>query len=369
MGLLWRGLFFLGAVVVLLGGSSGSSSHFLHNLYMGVSEPSQGLPQFMAVGYVDGQLYLKYDPDTRRALPQVPWIEEIEMADPHYWEGQAQIARNTEPVFEVNLATVQSRYNQSHEGFHILQGIVSCELSQDGQPRGGRYQYAYDGKDFLAFDKETLTWTASVLQAEISKRKLEPVLATSQYLKSYLEEECIDWLRKHLTYGKKVLLRTEPPVVRMTRRRGPDGQETLICRALGFSPKEIYITWKKDGEAWQEDTSTRGVAPNSDGTYHTTLSVEIDPTERGRFRCHVDHSGLAEPLDLAWEGPALISNVGLVVGLLVGFLVVILLGVALGFYAKKRHPENCYVPTATNDPLPDNSFRGKCIEIKGLRPE
>ncbi|XP_015262570.1 PREDICTED: major histocompatibility complex class I-related gene protein-like [Gekko japonicus] len=347
MGLLRGRLFFVGAVVVFLGGCSGSSSHFLHNLYLVVSEPGQELPQFMAVGYVDGQLYIKYDRDTGQALPQVPWMGEIQNADPHYWDGQAQIARNTEPVFKVNLEGVRNRYNHSRGRFHILQGVVSCELGRDGKARGGHYQYAYDGRDFLAFDKETLTWTASEPQAEISKRKLDPLLATSQYLKSYLEEECVDWLRKHLKYGKESLLRTEPPTPRVTLRSDPDGRETLFCQAYGFYPKEIDISWKRGGESWHQDVFTRGVAPNADGTYHTTLSVGIDPKERGRFRCHVEHDGLPEPLNLAWEEPASVSNVGLILGILVGFLAAVFLGAGVLFYIKKRQQGDGYATTSS----------------------
>ncbi|XP_060094445.1 major histocompatibility complex class I-related gene protein-like [Heteronotia binoei] len=335
MGLLLRRLFLLGAVVVFLGGCSGSSSHFLHNLYMVFSEPGQELPQFMAMGYVDGQLYIKYGKVIGQALPQVPWMGEIQKADPLYWDGQAQIARNTEPVFKVNLEGVRSHYNHSLGGFHILQGIVSCELNQDGKLIGGRYQYAYDGRDFLSFDKETLTWTASEPQAEISKRKLDPLLATSQYLKSYLEEECVDWLRKHLKYGKESLLRTESPVARVTLRAVHDGWETLFCQAYGFYPKEIDIVWERDGEAWHQDTFTRGLAPNSDGTYYTTLSISIDRKERGRFRCHVEHDGLPEPLYLAWEEPASVSSMGLIVGILFGVLVALLLGTGVLFYVSK----------------------------------
>lgn len=84
--------------------------------------------------------------------------------------------------------------------------MFSCELSQDGQ-KGGRSQYAYDGRDFLAFDMETLTWTAASAKAEVTKRNWDHNLPRSQRQKVYLEETCIEWLQKYLEFRKEALQR------------------------------------------------------------------------------------------------------------------------------------------------------------------
>lgn len=100
-----------------------------------------------------------------------------------------------------------------------------------------------------------------------------------------------------------VVFSTEPPVVKVTRRTQYNGLETLICRVYGFYPKEMDATWRKGGEVWEQDTFRGGVLPNSDGTYHAWLSIEVDPKERDRYRCYVDHAGFPEPLIVAWEEP------------------------------------------------------------------
>ncbi|XP_078244089.1 class I histocompatibility antigen, F10 alpha chain isoform X2 [Pogona vitticeps] len=96
----------------------------------------------------------------------------------------------------------------------------------------------------------------------------------------------------------------EAPVVKVTKKGDYDGMEMLVCQAYGFYPREIDALWTKDGEVWVQDTFHRTVAPNSDGTYHAWLSIRIDPKDSDRYRCHIDHNGLQEPLDLAWEEPA-----------------------------------------------------------------
>ncbi|XP_026581528.1 major histocompatibility complex class I-related gene protein-like [Pseudonaja textilis] len=189
--------------------------------------------------------------------------------------------------------------------------MYGCELRKDGS-KGGFDQYGYEGRTFLYFDKKTPTWVAPDPQAQITKRKWDGIPAKNQYWKSYLEKECIEWLQKHLSYGKETLLRTEPPGVTLVRGKTEveDGMETHICRLDGFYPREIDASWKRDGEVWLEETFHGSLAPNADGTYHYWLSIRIDPKERGRYRCHVEHDGLQEPLDLAVEGERLQGGEG-----------------------------------------------------------
>lgn len=83
--------------------------------------------------------------------------------------------------------------------------MYGCELNDDGTTQGF-YQYAYDGEDFVSLDKNTLTWTAANPQAVITKHKWE-ALAVAEQNKGYLENTCIEWLKKYVAYGKDTLER------------------------------------------------------------------------------------------------------------------------------------------------------------------
>ncbi|XP_053235923.1 H-2 class I histocompatibility antigen, Q9 alpha chain-like isoform X2 [Podarcis raffonei] len=344
------------AHLLLLLDCAGSTSHSLRYFATAVSEPAQGLPQFISVGYVDDQQFVQYDSDTKERLPSVPWIRKVEKEDPHYWHRNTQTLQGTELVFRENLEIARNRYNQSG-GIHTLQWMYGCELRSDGR-KGGHYQYSYDGRDFIAFDKETLTWTAADTGAQASKRKWDPDLAWNQYKKHYLEEECIEWLQRYLEYGKETLLRTEAPVVKVTRKADYDGLETLVCQVHGFYPKEIDANWVKDGEVWQEGTLRGLVAPNSDGTYYLLLSVQIDPEERERFRCRVEHDSLKKPLDVAWEKEPV--SLGLIVGAILGVMAAILLvsGIIFFFIHRKRSEKSAYKAASTSDQGSDSSTKG-----------
>ncbi|XP_061476699.1 major histocompatibility complex class I-related gene protein-like isoform X2 [Rhineura floridana] len=336
----------------LLLGCPGSSSHYFHNFYIGVSEPGQGLPQFIAVSYVDDQPITHYDSDTQRKVPVMPWMRKVEKDDAQYWDRGTEALRGWEQAFQVNLVTLGNRYNQSN-GFHSLQVMYGCEVGPEGR-KGGYLQHGYDGRDFLSLDKETLTWTAADAGAQVTKRKWERDRAFTQYTKAYLEEECVEWLKKYLDYGKEALQRTEPPVVKVTHQVDADDMETLFCQAHGFYPKEIDANWRKDGKVWVEDTFRGVVAPNSDGTYHALLGVKIDPKDRDRYRCHVEHDGLKKPLKVAWEEPA--AKIALILGCVLGAIVLIASGIA-GIMLYRKWQAG-YKEAPTSDRGSDNSSQG-----------
>uniref|UniRef100_A0A670HLX1 Ig-like domain-containing protein n=1 Tax=Podarcis muralis TaxID=64176 RepID=A0A670HLX1_PODMU len=343
------------AHLLLLLDCAGSTSHSLRYFFTAVSEPGQGLPQFIIVGYVDDQQFVQYDSDTKEYLPRVPWIRKAEKENPQYWHKQTQIAQGSELVFRGNLQNLRNRYNQSG-GIHTLQRMYGCELRSDGR-KGGYRQFGYNGRNFIAFDKETLTWTAAQMEAQVSKRKMDPDLAGNQYIKHYLEEICTEWLQRYVDYGKETLLRTEAPVVKVTRKADYDGLETLVCQVHGFYPKEIEANWVKGGEVWQEGTLRGLVAPNSDGTYYLLLSVQIDPEERERFRCRVEHDSLEKPLDVAWEKEPV--NLGLIVGAILGVMAAILLvsGIIIFFIRRQRSEKSAYKAASTSDQGSDSSTK------------
>ncbi|XP_029142552.1 class I histocompatibility antigen, F10 alpha chain-like [Protobothrops mucrosquamatus] len=315
------------------GSLPGASLHSMKYFYTSISDPSQGLPQYVAVGCMDGQVFAHYDSNSRRMEPRVSWMEKVGKEDPQYWDRETQIQRDNEEPFRANLEIARTRYNQS-EGLHTWQLMYGCELRGDGS-KGGFYDFGYNGKSFLNFDKETLSWVAPDPQAQLTQRKWDALSAWNQRNKVYLEGECVEWIKKYLSYGNRTLLRKEPPEVTMSSKlEVEDGMETHVCRLDGFYPREIDASWTRDGEVWLQDTLRGSVAPNADGTFHAWLSIRIDPKERGRYRCHVEHDGLQEPLDVALEVPE--SNLGLIVGCVVAGLVLVC--VIVGIYVFfKRH--------------------------------
>ncbi|XP_029142618.1 major histocompatibility complex class I-related gene protein-like [Protobothrops mucrosquamatus] len=334
---------------------SGASSHSLKYCVTSISEPSQGLPHYVIVGDVDGQVFSSYDSNSRKMQPRVSWMEKVGKDDPQYWDRNTQMAREEEEVFTRDLVIARTRYNQS-KGLHTWQRMVGCELRRDGS-KGAFQQYGYDGRTFLTFDKETLTWVAPDPEARITQRKWDDIPGYNQRRKAYLEDVCIKWLEKHLSYGKETLLRAEPPEVTMSSKTEvEDGMETHVCRLDGFYPREIDASWTRDGEVWLQDTFRGSVVPNADGTFHAWLSIWINPKERGRYRCHVEHNGLQESLDVALEEPK--SNLGLIVGCVVAGLVLMMCAI-VGILVFLKRPQDGHRAAPTSEEGSNNSDQGK----------
>ncbi|XP_015681625.1 major histocompatibility complex class I-related gene protein-like [Protobothrops mucrosquamatus] len=287
-------LLLLGAVLgaSLRGGGCGSPSHSLSYFYLHLAEPSKGQPQFFIRGYLDDQPINRFDSLTRKMEPLVPWME----------EGEKENFLAPKWVFRTDLEKLSKLGHRAggEQGLHTWQVVLGCELMEDGS-KGGFLHYGYDGMDFMSFDKETLRWVAAQPQAQKLKRKWEDDPGWSEGNKDLLEEPCIEWLQRYLSYRNKTLQMIEPPVGKVTLKEVDDRLEVLICQAFGFYPKEIQATWTRDGEVCEYGTLPRNVAPNSDGTYYVWLSIDIDPKERDRYRCRLEHQGLQEPLVLALE--------------------------------------------------------------------
>lgn len=84
--------------------------------------------------------------------------------------------------------------------------MLGCDILEDGTTRG-YHQYGYDGRDFIAFDKDTMMFTAAVPEAVPTKRAWEEP-GYAERRKHYLEQTCVQWLQRHVENGKAELGRT-----------------------------------------------------------------------------------------------------------------------------------------------------------------
>ncbi|XP_039373759.1 H-2 class I histocompatibility antigen, Q9 alpha chain-like [Mauremys reevesii] len=298
------------------GGGSDPDPHALRYFYTAVSEPGPGLPPFITVGYVDDQLFMDYDSERRSAEPRAEWM--ARNLDTPYWDGQTQGLQGSQVVFQADLDTLRGRYNQSG-GFHTLQLKYGCERREDGST-GGFFQYGYDGRDYISFDKDQETWVAADDAAQITKQKWEADRSIAQRYRAYLEQTCIEWLGKYVAYGKETLQRREPPRVQVSDRPSRNGLTTLSCRVHSFYPRNVAVVWLKKGVAMQQETMQWGVLPSGDGTYQTRATIEIDPSSETDYTCCVEHPSLAEDLRVPWVPK---SNVMLIVGVIIEVLVLV----------------------------------------------
>ncbi|XP_066451466.1 class I histocompatibility antigen, F10 alpha chain-like isoform X6 [Eleutherodactylus coqui] len=300
-----------------------SDSHSLRYYMTGVSAPGSGIPEYSIVGYVDDQEIVNYNSVSRRMLPRAEWMKK---EGPEYWEAQTQRSKGNEAVFRHNVRIALERFNVTG-GFHTYQLMYGCELDDDGSIRGYE-QLRYDGGEFIALDTQTWTYTATMSQALITTQRLNsPKVQWGERKRKYLENECIDWLKKYVENGREELERRVQPTVKVSGQH-KDGTLMLHCQVYGFHPRRVDVKWMKNGVDDIPTYETTHVLPNPDGTYQIRVSADVVPSEDNSYSCYVDHSSLGAPLNIVWEPPSswvtpvvvAVVVVALLVAAVVGFL-------------------------------------------------
>ncbi|XP_070257788.1 class I histocompatibility antigen, Gogo-B*0103 alpha chain-like isoform X3 [Myotis yumanensis] len=285
---------------------SWAGPHSLRFFFTTVTRPGRGEPRFLAVGYVDDTQFVRFDSaaPNPRMEPRAPWMQQpwVEQERPGYWDWNTQISKSNAQAFQRSLETLRVYYNQSEDGSHTIQWMFGCEVGPDGRLLLGYSQHAYDGADYIALNEDLTSWTAADMAAHITQSKWEAAGHTEQQ-RSYLEGECMQWLRIHLEKGKETLQRADPPKAHVTHHPVSKHEVTLRCWALGFYPADISLTWQRDGEDQTQDMELVETRPAGDGTFQKWAAVGVPPGEEQRYTCHVQHEGLPEPLTLRWEPP------------------------------------------------------------------
>nr|AEE37113.1 MHC class IA antigen [Chlorocebus sabaeus] len=292
-----------------------AGSHSLRYFYTSMSRPGRGEPRFISVGYVDNTQFVRFDSDAEspREEPRAPWMEQ---EGPEYWDRNTRIFKAETQTFRVGLQNLRGYYNQSEAGSHTIQEMYGCDLGPDGRLLRGYDQYAYDGRDYIALNEDLHSWTAADMAAQNTQRKWEAA-GVAEQMRTYLEDECLEWLRRYLENGKETLQRADPPKTHVTHHPVSDHEATLRCWALGFYPAEITLTWQRDGEDQTQDTELVETRPAGDGTFQKWAAVVVPSGKEQRYTCHVQHEGLPEPLTLRWEpsSQSTIPIVGIIAGL------------------------------------------------------
>ncbi|NXD60006.1 HMR1 protein, partial [Corvus moneduloides] len=175
--------------------------HSLRFLRVTVSEPSPGLPRFVAVGYVDGIPFASYNSSRGRVEPQTLWM--AAGAEPGYWDTETEINSGapcgSDTIPWVSICAIPP-------GLHTLQVVSGCDLLSNGSIRGSD-RYGYDGRDFISFDLGSGSFVAADGTAQIIKRLWESDGITVPELKHELGHTCVEVLKKHVRYRREALER------------------------------------------------------------------------------------------------------------------------------------------------------------------
>uniref|UniRef100_A0A4W3GGR2 Class I histocompatibility antigen, F10 alpha chain-like n=1 Tax=Callorhinchus milii TaxID=7868 RepID=A0A4W3GGR2_CALMI len=238
-----------------------------------------GLPEYSCALMLDDVEMYHYDSNSHRIISRIPSVQEA--------VGKQRIRIYVERlkanhmIVKENMLYMMKRRNIS-SGVHYGQAVYGCEVREDGT-RVGQITIAFDGKDFLSFDKNDLRWISAVPEAQTLRRKLDNDRDRNQVWKQDLEYDCPTWIEEFYPYSKSTFERQSKCV-----SKTPQYVALLSCLVTGFYPRPIEVTWTRDGNTVHEVESS-GVLPNHDHTFQTVKQMELETGSVGeRCRGRVD---------------------------------------------------------------------------------
>ncbi|XP_047453693.1 DLA class II histocompatibility antigen, DR-1 beta chain-like isoform X2 [Mugil cephalus] len=128
----------------------------------------------------------------------------------------------------------------------------------------------------------------------------------------------------------------------------------LICSAYNFYPKQIRVTWLRNGKKDTSDVSSTDELPNGNWLYQIHSYLEYTPTPGERISCMVEHASLMEPKVTNWD-PLPDSVVNKISVGAAGLLLGLVFSVGGLIYYKKKSAGRTPVPT-TDVLYPDNTL-------------
>ncbi|CAL8239071.1 unnamed protein product [Gadus morhua 'NCC'] len=309
-----------GLLLLVFGHGVSSVLHSLHYFYTASSGLS-AFPEFVSVGMVDGVQFDYYDSNTQRIVLKQDWMKQVTSDDGDYLERNTGNSQGSQQTFKANIGILKQRFNQTG-GAHMFQWMFG--YNRLSPPNG-------------------------------NGMGTELIMNTG---KTYQTKECVDWLKKHLSYGKSTLQRTERPGVSLRQRRPLSSP--VVCHATGFYPDRVggVLGEETAQEAPLSQVDPGEVLPNHDGTFQVSVDFNLKAVPQedwGRYECVVQLKGI-EDISTRLD-PALIrtngeDQSGLTIPIIIGLLVLLLAAAAavvgVLLYKKRNASDKRHKPVGSD---------------------
>ncbi|XP_026200420.1 H-2 class II histocompatibility antigen, E-S beta chain-like [Anabas testudineus] len=156
------------------------------------------------------------------------------------------------------------------------------------------------------------------------------------------EETC----RQNTIVFSDVFSKAVEPYVRLRSVEAASSKHPgmLVCSAYNFYPKQINVTWLRNGKEVASDVTSTDELSNGNWLYQIHSHLEYTPRPGEKISCKVEHASFKEPMFYDWEPIPESERNKIAVGA-AGLLLGLVFSITGLIYYKKNSPGRSLVPT------------------------